>query len=65
MLLTGKAGILYISNINSLSYVYIWKHNGKEFKKCRIDKEVHRADISRVSKHDMATVPVEDNEIRI
>lgn len=34
-------------------------------KKCRIDKEVHRAVISRVSKHDMATVPVEDNEIRI
>lgn len=71
MLLTGKAGILYISNINSLSYVYIWKHSGKKTiimnsKSVElIKKYTELAVISRVPKHDMATVPVEDNEIRI
>lgn len=71
MLLTDKAGILYISNINSLSYVYIWKHNGKNTiimnsKSVELIKKYTKLSSPGYQlKHDMATVPVEDNEIRI
>lgn len=72
MLLTGKAGILYISNINSLSYVYIWKHSGKNttIMNSKSVELIKNSTLELSSpgyqlKHDMATVPVEDNEIRI
>lgn len=59
------------SNINSLSYVYIWKHNGKNTiimnsKSVELIKKYTKLSSPGYQlKHDMATVPVEDNEIRI
>lgn len=58
-------------NINSLSYVYIYKHNGKNTiimnsKSVELIKKYTKLSSPGYQlKHDMATVPVEDNEIRI
>lgn len=58
-------------NINSLSYVYIYKHNGKNTiimnskSVVLIKKYTELSSPGYQLKHDMATVPVEDNEIRI